>query len=253
MKELAVNILGMHVPENRVGVFFLGQAGFVLKTPESRLIMIDPYLSDCCNRYFGFKRLMPFVLDAGDLAVDYLISSHAHYDHFDVDSVPTLMANGKTEFFGALDTKPECERLNLKDRLNFLAVGDTVERPEMKLTAVNCDHGKDTPYAIGLLLETAGKKIYFMGDTCFRDDWYSDPAIMNPDLLILPINGAYGNLNEKEAAKVVTLLKPKTAVPCHYWNFAIHGGSPIYFLNAMEELDPAQSISLMRQGEGILL
>ena len=253
MKDLAVNVLGMHVPAGRLGVFSLGQAGFILKTPESRLIMIDPYLSDCCNRYFGFKRLMPFVLDAGDLAADYLIASHAHYDHFDVDSVPTLLANGKTEFFGALDTKPECERLNLHDRVNFLALGDTVERPEMKLTAVNCDHGKDTPYAIGLLMEAAGKRIYFMGDTCYRGDWYDDPALQGVDLLIFPINGAYGNLNEEEGARVVSVLKPKTAVPCHYWNFAIHGGNPILFMNAAHKIAPDANVCLMRQGEGMLI
>ncbi len=253
MKELAIRIMNKTVPEGKLGVFFLGQAGFVFKTPSSRLIMVDPYLSDCCNRYFGFKRLMPYVLEPRELTVDYLVASHAHFDHFDPDSVPVLLENGMTEFFGALDTRAECERLNLHDRLNFLSTGDSVTRPDMKLTAVPCDHGKDTPYALGLLIETAGKRIYFMGDTCYRPDFYENPDVRETDLLILPINGAYGNLNEEEAARTVSALRPALAVPCHYWNFAIHGGSPILFMNAMEKIAPERPYCLMRQGEGILL
>ena len=71
--------------------------------------------------------------------------------------------------------------------------------------------------------------------------------------MILPINGAFGNLNEEQAARVIAALKPKLAVPCHYWNFAEHGGNPGVFQQKMKELAPDEKYHLMRQGEMMIL
>ena len=253
MQTFASKVLNTAIPQGEIGVFFLGQAGFILKTPKGELIAVDPYLSDCCNRYFGFKRLMPYILSPEDLVFDYLVASHAHYDHFDPDSIPGLMANGKTQFIGALDTAVECEKLGIKERVSFISVGDKVSLGSVTLTAIRCDHGEDTPHAVGLLFEIEDKKIYMMGDTAYRPEWLLEPQIQGIDLLILPINGAFGNLNEKQAAQVVSILKPKLAVPCHYWNFAEHGGNPGVFKDQMEAIAPTRPYLLMRQGEGILI
>ena len=91
MENFAQTILTARVPQGSLGVFFLGQAGFAFKTASSELIAVDPYLSDCCERYFGFKRLMPHLLDAREVVFDTLILTHAHYDHFDPDSVPVMV------------------------------------------------------------------------------------------------------------------------------------------------------------------
>ena len=73
MENFALKVLGSTVPKGNIGVFFLGQAGFLFKTSDGTLLAVDPYLSDCCERYFGFKRLMPHLLDAGELTLDYLV------------------------------------------------------------------------------------------------------------------------------------------------------------------------------------
>lgn len=253
MKDFASKVLGTTIPKGQIGMFFLGQAGFIFKTSKGTLLAIDPYLSDCCERYFGFKRLMPHILDAGELSLDYLVATHAHYDHFDPDSVPLFMANGHTVFIGAMDTQKECSRLNITQNVNYLSEGDTFICDDMKLTAMPCDHGEDTPDAIGLLIEAEEKRIYIMGDTCYRSDYLKDERLHHIDLLILPINGAFGNLNETEAAQVVSELSPCLTVPCHYWNFAEHGGNPLLFAQAMKNIAPHQAYVLMRQGELLTL
>ena len=140
-----------------------------------------------------------------------------------------------------------------EDLHTFIAVGDKVDMGDATLTAVRCDHGEGTPHAVGLLFEIEGKKIYMMGDTAYRPDWLDDEAIKGVDLLILPINGAFGNLDSVQAAKVVRALNPKMAVPCHYWNFAQHYGSPYEFMTEMENNCPDVPYTLMRQGEGMML
>ena len=253
MRDFAQKVLTFQVPKGSVGVFFLGQAGFVLKCSDGQLIVVDPYLSNCCERYFGFKRLMPCILDVGDLVFDQIVISHAHYDHFDPDSIPSLMSGGCTELIGALDTQAECERLGIQENVTYLACGTVVVRGRMKVTGLPCDHGELAPDALGLMIEIDGKRIYMMGDTAYREDLLENFALHGVDLLILPINGAFGNLNEEEAAKVIKKLSPKLAVPCHYWNFAEHGGNPGIFQEKMKEYAPEVCYRLMQQGEGMIV
>jgi len=196
---------------------------------------------------------MPQILGPDELTFERLLLSHAHYDHFDPDSIPMLMSGGHTEMIGAKDIAKECERLKLKNNITLLACGETVQREDMAVTGVPCDHGTLAPDALGLLITIEGKRIYYMGDTAYRPDLLENPLLQDVDMLILPINGAFGNLNEEQAAHVIKRLNPKMAVPCHYWNFAEHGGNPGLFQKAMSEIAPDNRYVLMCQGEGIVL
>ena len=237
---------------NSVYVEFAGQAGFIIETQTGYRVGIDLYLSDCCERYFGFKRLMPYLYDPMGLDLDLLISTHAHYDHFDPDSVPLIMSNNKTQLVAACDVKAEAERLNLDSkRITYLKEGESFKNSDVCVKAVPCDHGKDTPDAIGLLIEIDSKRIYITGDTCYREDNFKNSEFENLDLLIMPINGAYGNLNEAEGAATAGLIKPKLCIPCHFWNFAQHGGNPQLFIEEMQAKYPDIKYNLMRPGETV--
>ena len=251
MTDFSVEVLTTHVPKGNIGVFWIGQAGFIFKLPDSRLIVVDPYFSDYCNRCVGFKRLMPYILSATDLKYNIYLASHAHPDHFDLDSAGAIMNNEVTELFCALDVAPECQRLDIKDNVTYMKVGDTAERQGLIIKAVPCDHGSDTPHALGYIMEYEGKKIYLMGDTAFRTDYFENNELKNCDLLILPINGAFGNLNETEAAITAENLNPKLTVPCHFWNFAEHGGNPAIFADEMKKRNLNYKILYM--GEKIII
>lgn len=43
------------VPRGSVSLHWLGQAGFAFETVAGRRVMLDPYLSDACERLFGFR------------------------------------------------------------------------------------------------------------------------------------------------------------------------------------------------------
>lgn len=248
MMTFAEKIAREPVGNGELAVFWAGQAGFIFKTGRGKLIAADLYLSDCCRRYAGFKRLLPRLMGPYDAEFDVVVATHSHYDHFDVDAMPMLLENGRTRFFGAYDTKSELERLGLKERLEFMRPGDSFEAEGVKITAVRCDHGELAPDAVGIILEAEGKKVYMTGDTCFRPDYFSDGIFSGTDLLILPINGAFGNMNEAEAAKCAEIIAPGLTVPCHFWNFAEHGGDPCRFAAEMKERG---AYEIMRPGEGL--
>ena len=95
-----------------------------------------------------------------------------------------------------------------------------------------------------------GKKVYEAGDTCLRLDRIDEYRAKGPlDVLIAPINGMYGNLNEEDCAKLADALKPKLTIPCHYGMFASHMGLPGRFHNIMTEQYPYNKFILMTPGE----
>ncbi len=249
MTDFAQKVNSFWVPSGEVGVFFLGQAGFLFKTAAGTLIAVDIYLSDCCFRYFGFKRQMAQLLQPYDLEFDLVLASHAHYDHFDPDAVPLLMDNGRTRLVAAYDVEAECRRLHLQKNITYMKVDDVFEHEQLTIRAVACDHGPETPDALGFLLDFDGKKVYLTGDSAFRPEIWQNTALRNVDLLLLPINGAFGNLNADEAVEASKLLTPRLTIPCHYGNFAAHGGDPQRFIDlAMQNNIPRH---IMRQGEAI--
>lgn len=228
---------------------FAGQAGFILENADGYRIGIDLYLSNCCERYFGFKRLLPYIFNPLELNLDLIVASHAHYDHFDRDSVPLMMENPKTKLLCAYDVLDEVESLNLdKSRITFMKREECFEFGDFKIEALACDHGELSKDAVALLITVSNKKIYIAGDTAYHEEYFKNPKLADLDVMIIPINGQFGNMNEKEGAKASELVNPKLTIPCHFWNFAEHGGNPYLFC---EEMKNGKNLPylLMRAGE----
>lgn len=243
-------------------LFYLGQAGFIVKSSEGTTLGIDMYLTSCVERAEGndgFKRLLPVLLEPSEIIFDYIIATHPHYDHFDMDAIPILMGNPHTRLLASAGCAEEIQRLMMTDpdsvsRIRYVEVGDNTLMDDIKVDYVFCDHGDSAPDAVGLVIEVDGKKIYMAGDTCLRLDRVSEIAAKGPfDYMIAPINGAFGNLNETECVRLSEALKPGVTIPCHYGMFAAHGGSPGLFREHMIRELPNQKYYLMRQGEGIIL
>jgi len=241
--------------EGETHVFFLGQAGFIFKTKAGETIAVDLYLSDCVEHYDGFKRLMPHILNADDFVFDCVVATHHHYDHFDVESIPVMLSNLHTRLFAAIDCKKEVDEMKLSfDQVTYIEKDGIYKIGTATINTVFCDHGDSAPDAVGLVIEIDGKKIYISGDTALRLDKISEIVDKGPfDLMIAPINGAFGNLNESDAATLCEIIKPELIIPCHYWNFAEHHGDPGLFAGILKERLPNQKFYIMRMGESIIL
>ena len=239
-----------------VSIQFAGQAGFIISSTHGMSLGIDLYLSDCVEVLegrMGYKRLVPKVIRAEELNLEFLVATHSHYDHFDVDSIPVMMKNGRTRLFASY----ECEKLVQERgidpaRVEYVRPGDERKCGDFVLRFVNCDHGAGAPDAVGIIVETGGKRIYEAGDTCLRLDRVEEYLQFGEiDVLIAPINGAYGNMNETECARFSGALQPKLTIPCHYGMFAAHGGNPGIFLQTTAESNSGNKVLLMTPGERI--
>ncbi len=235
-------------------LFSLGQAGYILKSKSGSLLAIDPYLSDCVERlegHMGFKRLLPKLLAPSDLSIDVIIASHEHWDHFDVDGMPGLMENNKSKLFASLLCADLVKKCNIDiSRVTYVSPGDYFIESGFEMHFVNCDHGKGAPDAVGIVIKVDGKVIYEAGDTCFNTEIIDEVrGFGHIDVLIAPINGMYGNMNEEECAMLSRAINPGITIPCHYGMFASHGGDPGKFLEIMNNEYCDNKVLIMAQGE----
>ena len=255
MESLAKKIQATQVEPGSIAIFWLGQAGFVFKTPANKIIFTDPYLTDYVQRVLpeyglGFKRVMPKLIEAGEVDADYVVSTHSHQDHLDADALPVLLKNPRIGFIGSPDCREYYEQAAFpQDRFTIAHKGEIQDLGDFSLTGVAADHGELAPDALGYLFDFGGIKIWQVGDTAYRPDIWQDTFNAGVDIILPPINGAFGNLNGIEAARLAQQAHAKIAIPCHFWMFAAHFGSPNEFLEACKEYAPQVQPLLMTQGE----
>lgn len=249
MLDLAKKMLSARTGQTHI--FSVGQAGYIIKSSSGQLLAIDLYLSECVERVEGnkgFKRLLPRILEPAAVRFDAVICTHPHLDHFDVDSVPEMMGGG-TKLLCSAGCVRLVKQLRLeyyKSDIIYVSPGSYETVGDFDIMFVNCDHGTGAPDAVGVVVEVDGKTIYETGDTCLRTD--SLDEVEKPlDVLIAPINGAYGNLDEEECAVLAELLAPGVTIPCHYGMFAAHHGDVGRFYDIMTERE--LPFLLMGQGE----
>ena len=251
MNEFETRLL---FPDEKTSLNYVVQAGFVLKSKKGTTLGVDLYLTDCVERFDHFKRLSPKVMDPST-KLDFVVCSHWHLDHFDIDAMPLLMSNGKTRLVCCEDCKDHVKNLNLDEsRVTYVSVGDTVKCNDITVHAVFCDHGTGAPLAVGFVFEVDGYKVYLAGDTALRLDKAPEVAKYGPfDVMMAPINGAFGNLNEPENVELCKYHKPKLSIPCHFWTFGEQHGDPGVWAELMKKDLPDQRYIVLAAGEQLIL
>lgn len=255
MIALAESIRSTHVPPGSLAIFWLAQAGFVFKNPAGKVIYVDPYLTDFVEHSLpeyglGFRRMMASPIAPEDVDADYIISTHSHADHFDGEAIPVIArSNPRVRFIGA----PDCRQLYLdagvpEERFTILHCDETLDLGGVLLTGVFADHGELAPDALGLWLDFGGVTVWQVGDSAYRPDRWQDLFAKRVDVLLPPINGAFGNINETDAARLAADCGAKLTIPCHFWMFPLHYGSPAAFLEACRQHAPNTTPLLMTAG-----
>ena len=255
MLDLAAQLIHEVIPGSKVSLYWLGGVGYIIKTNKITL-GLDLYLSNSCmNKNGDFKRLIPSLMDAKDIELDYLIATHDHGDHFDVGSIQQFINDGtKTRLIGPDSVINAGKELGLAEsKLVKLDRNEQIAVDGIKIRGVFADHGEYSPDAIGVIIEIEGKSIYFTGDTCYRVDFPQLVPIKDKiDLLIVPINGKFGNPDAKDASYITAWVKPQIVIPCHFWMFKEHGGDPGEFVKCCQEIAPSSKIVIPAIGEEFL-
>jgi len=228
--KLLASLRKTSVPDGTVGLAWLGQAGFVVKSPSGVLLAIDPYLSNSCEAVgqeagLVMKRLFPSPLLPADLApFDAIAFTHSHQDHVDPETVqPYLQTTGKGALIAPHEAADRLLALGAPaDRIRLIWPNHTQQVGDLSLRATFAiPFAGDDLTHIGYLVEVrGGPRIYFTGDTDYNEILSISVAPYHPDVMVTVINPAFRNLSPREAATLAKAIGPRWVVPCHHDLFA---------------------------------
>jgi L-ascorbate metabolism protein UlaG (beta-lactamase superfamily) len=239
-------------------LLWFGQAGFRIKTPGGKTVVIDPWLTG------GPKTPAPFKTDISSVGkVDLLLVTHAHVDH--IGDAPALAKLNNTVLYGPADMITPLITLgilpaDLTHRFN--KSGNVKPLPGIKVTAVQAEHSSLLVWknpatekleshpageAVGYIIELEnGFKIWHMGDTGLFGDMKFISERYKPDLVLMPIGGNFTMDPEDAAFAARQWIKPKMVIPIHYNSNPLAKGTLEEFQKAMK----GSSIKVVPMTEG---
>ena len=242
-------------------LLWLGQAGFKIKTPGGKTIVIDPWLTG------GPKTPAPYKTDIAALGkVDLLLVTHAHVDH--IGDAPAIAKAQNTVLYGPADMVTPLITLgilpaNLGHRFN--KTGHVTPLPGIKVTAVQAEHssllvhnnpatGKNESHpageAVGYIIQMEnGFKIWHMGDTGLFGDMKFIYDRYKPDLVLIPIGGNFTMDPEDAAFGMKTWIPAKSVIPMHFGSNPLTKGTSAEFIEAMKGANT--KVIVMTEGQTV--
>ena len=244
---------------------YIGHATTMLRLNHAS-ILTDPVL----RRWLGPLRRqghrpepdLPTIVDA-------VLISHPHRDHLDLPSLrrlptgtPLVVPRGAARWIAK----------SLVNQVREIGRGETISVGGVEVTAVPAVHdgrrdrwGRRRLEPLGYLIAAGGRTVYFAGDT----DLFPQMSDFGPlDLALLPVWGwgasvGPGHLDPERAARALTLLRPRLAVPIHWGTFYPAGlrrlrpgplaRPPLEFARLARELAPEVEVRVLQQGSEISL
>lgn len=231
MNTLTLQAIRAHsTPANHLTLWWLGQAGFIIKSPRGTVLALDPYLSNSCKAVgaeggFDMDRRFPPPMAAQELAgVDVYVMTHSHQDHCDSETLAaSRAAGGHGPYVAPAETIEKLRGLGVPDgELHMVWPNRVLEFGDVTLrTAFAIPFAGDDLTHVGYLVTIRdGPKIYFTGDTGWHEVLADAMTVHQPDGLVCVINPAFRNLSPAEAALLAKRLNVKAVIPCHYDLFA---------------------------------
>ena len=194
-------------------ITWIGQAGIIVKTEKLKII-VDPYLSDSCHKVNPLSyRRYPADTSLLEKNYDVIMFTHDHLDHTDPESyTPILNNNPNITVFAPTNSFNKVVECGKGPNYVMFNRGTVWSQSDAVFKAVKAEHSDLT--AIGIIIESKGKKIYITGDTLYNESIFEDIPD-DIDLCILPINGKGNNMNIIDAAKFANKIGAKRIVPVH--------------------------------------
>ncbi|MDR2510305.1 MAG: MBL fold metallo-hydrolase [Spirochaetaceae bacterium] len=253
--------------ENEVCLWFLGQAGFVIKTGPC-IIYVDPILHDYTGGS-GEKRLSPPPFPAGAVVdADCFVCTHNHHDHLNLETLlPQARNNSKTLFaVPAPCTGILVEAGISRSRIIAAREGEAINLAGNvsihPIAAAHSEYLSDNTGAdffLGYIIESNGTRVYHAGDGIVTERLLKTLEKYRPvNIAILPINGMdwertahgiIGNMNFQDAAKLARAMDFDVTIPAHYDFLRGNTANPAHFAEVFYELCPEKKFHICALGE----
>lgn len=222
---------------------WLGHSGFEIVSPRGKVILIDPWFEG--NPHAAGEKSS---LENGD----FLLITHDHFDHsgdaFSLAQQTGALVIAIFEITVDLQQKglPESQILHGGNGMN---IGGTVSFDGLSITMVQAHHSSTLGSPVGYVIHLEnGFTIYHAGDTGIFSEMSLIGELYDIDLAILPIGSVF-TMDGLQAAKALSLINPRFAIPMHFGTFPILDQSADLFLEHASKIAPKVKIHVLSPGE----
>jgi L-ascorbate metabolism protein UlaG (beta-lactamase superfamily) len=239
---------------NGVTATWLGHSTFLIRTPEGKTILVDPWLSGnpkCPSSYH-------------DLACDAILITHGHFDH----SGDAVSAAGRCRgpVVGIFELAVWLQGLGVpEEKVIGMNKGGSLELDGLgvKVTMTDARHSSSALDKEGrivylgdptgfVLRFSNGFVLYISGDTCLFGDMQWIATLHAPDAAILPIGDLY-TMDPRAAAHACKLLGVSSVLPAHWGTFPALTGTPEALRTELKAIGCGTTVHAIVPGETVSL
>lgn len=223
--------------QNQYKVTFINHATTLIQIGPYN-ILTDPVYSERASPvgFAGPKRARSPGVKFEDLPkIDWIIVSHNHYDHLDIDTLEAIDRRDQPKILVPLGDKKILDKRSIKN-VQEVDWKQTVKDGELELTFDYAIHWSsrglfDRYHSLwgSYILKYQGSKIFFAGDTAYAQHFKEIADRHGPfDLALLPI-GAYeprwfmkeAHMNPEDAVMAYFDLNAENAIGIHFGTFQL--------------------------------
>lgn len=223
-------------------VTWLGHATCMIEFKGGQTLLFDPWIDDNPSAPFKLEEVL-------QRKIDMVLVTHDHFDHFrDLQGVISSTS-------ALLISTPEVGRKIQSvfsvetDRLLSMNLGGSTSVKGISVTMVQAFHSCETGLPCGYVVRhSSDVTIYYTGDTSLFADMELIGGLYQPDIVLLPIGGFF-TMDPLQAAKALTLLKPKKAIPIHYRTFPLLEQNAEGFVGLAKQLAPEVEVIVLEPGQ----
>ncbi len=180
MSKLTMAVIrGHQTPAHAVTLWWLGQAGFLIRSPAGKVLALDPYLSNSCKTIgelngFDMDRQIPPPMAAADLAgIDGYWFTHSHQDHLDPETLAGYRkAGGRGPYFAPAEAWEKLQALGVPaSEITMIWPNKEIALGDLRIRATFAIPlgGDDLTHVGYLVFVKDGPTLYFTGDTGFEE------------------------------------------------------------------------------------
>jgi L-ascorbate metabolism protein UlaG (beta-lactamase superfamily) len=190
-------------------ITMIGNCTVLIETEDVQIIT-DPYFDHAGSPIYE-RLTLPTKTREELQDVDLVLISHNHWDHTDSQYL-RLLSNG-TPVVAPKQAQRAIKSRGAKNVVG-LSAWETRHFGEITVAAVPASH---IVPAVGFVVQSEGKRIYFAGDTYYRPFMEEIGRRFQVDVALLPVSSDHIPLtmSPESALRAVRALSPRVVIPIH--------------------------------------
>lgn len=235
LPEVKPDLTAFLKPSEDLKIIWFGHSTFLLNM-DGTVILVDPVFSDAAAPVsFFVPRFQPPVLSLDELPhIDYVLISHDHYDHLDMESIQHFLASA-TQFITPLGVGSHLKSWGIKpERIIEKDWWESVKFDSVEFVATPAQHfsgrssvdGNATLWA-SWVIRSKDHRVYFSGDSGYDTHFQKIGDAYGPfDVAFLDC-GQYNklwlevHLTPEKAVQAFMELNGRRLFPIHWGMFEL--------------------------------